>query len=56
MATTILTNIKSLVNCRTENQLLRGAELSNLPCIDNAYLVIEDDEIASFGEMKNLNY
>jgi imidazolonepropionase len=56
MATTILTNIKSLVNCRAENQLLRGAELSRLPCIDNAYLVIEDDEIASFGPMADLNY
>ncbi|HTE24783.1 imidazolonepropionase [Flavitalea sp.] len=56
MSTTILTNIKSLVNCRTENQLLRGAGLSNLPCIDNAYLVIEDDEIASFGQMVDLNY
>jgi imidazolonepropionase len=56
MATKILTNIRSLVNCRAENRLLRGAELAILPCIDAAYLVIEDDEIASFGEMKDLNY
>jgi imidazolonepropionase len=56
MSTAILTNIKSLVNCRSGNKLLRGAELSDLPCIDDAYLIIEDDEIAAFGQMKNLNY
>jgi imidazolonepropionase len=28
--------------------------LSNLPCIENAYLLIEGDEIAEFGKMQDL--
>lgn len=49
--TTIFTNIKLLVNTRAESQLLYGDELKNLPCVENAYLVIEDDEIADYGPM-----
>ncbi|RYY18763.1 MAG: imidazolonepropionase [Chitinophagaceae bacterium] len=56
MSTSILTNITSLVNCRSENKLLRGLDLSVLPCINNAYIIIEGREIASFGEMKDLKY
>ncbi len=52
---TVITNIKQLVNIRTENKLLRGSELANLPIIDNAYLVVEDGLIKGFGEMKNLS-
>jgi imidazolonepropionase len=53
--TTIITNIKQLVNVRTENKLLRGSELANLPIIDNAYLVVQDGLIKDFGEMKKLS-
>lgn len=49
--TTILTNIGLLVNAREDYSLLRGNELKNLPCIENAYLVIEDDTIAEYGRM-----
>jgi imidazolonepropionase len=52
--TTIITNIKQLVNVRTQNQLLRGKELANLPIINNAYLVVEDGLIKGFGEMEEL--
>ncbi|WP_207493343.1 imidazolonepropionase [Aridibaculum aurantiacum] len=52
--TTILTNITSLVNVREENVLLRGAALSELPVINNAYLVIEDGVIADYGVMDDL--
>lgn len=52
--TTVITNIKQLVNVRTENKLLRGRELQDLPIIDNAYLVVEDGLIKDFGEMKGL--
>ena len=53
--TTLLTNIKALVNVREEaSSALRGKELSQLPCIDDAYLIIEDDEIAAYGLMKDL--
>jgi imidazolonepropionase len=54
MAATIVTNIKQLVNTRKEDHLLRGKELAHLPCIDNAYLIIEDGIIAEFGKMEDL--
>ncbi|HEX4373915.1 MAG TPA: imidazolonepropionase [Puia sp.] len=50
----LITNIKQLVGTREETHLLRGKELSQLPFIKNAYLIIEGDEIAEYGEMKNL--
>lgn len=52
--TILITNIKLLVNCRHQNQLLRGKELTYLPSIENAYLVIEDDEITEYGRMEEL--
>jgi len=54
MATTLITNIKQLVNVREDSRLLRGKELAQLPCIDNAYLIIEDDHIAEYGRMTEL--
>jgi imidazolonepropionase len=53
--TTLLTNIASLVNVREHNCLLRGKELSILPCIRDAFLIIEDDEIAAYGAMSELS-
>jgi imidazolonepropionase len=52
--TTLLTNIAALVNVREDYHLLRGKELAHLPCIYNAYLIIEDDEIAAYGSMQEL--
>ncbi len=49
--TTIIINIKQLVNVREENKLLRGTELANLPIIDNAYLIVEDGLIKDYGGM-----
>lgn len=54
MPATIITNIKLLVNTPEENKLLRGKELSFLPCIENAYLIIENGIITEYGEMDNL--
>lgn len=54
MATTLITNIASLVGTREKNELLRGKALSQLPAIPGAYLLIEDDHIAGFGGMKDL--
>ena len=54
MSSTLITNIKLLVNTREQNQLLRGKALANLPYIENAYLIIEDDEIAGYGIMEEL--
>lgn len=44
-------NIKSLINTRQENKLLRGKELAELPCIENAYLLVEDGIISNYGTM-----
>ena len=55
MSSTFITNIKLLVNTREQNQLLRGEELSQLLCIENAFLVIEDDDIAHYGRMQDLS-
>ncbi len=52
--TTIITNIKQLVNVREDNKLLRGNELAHLPIIDNAYLIVEDGLIKDYGEMNNI--
>jgi imidazolonepropionase len=51
---TLITNIKQLVNIREGSKLLRGKELAKLPCIENAYLVIDKGIIAEYGEMKSL--
>src|SRR5665213_66362 len=56
MPTQIFTHIDLLVNTRTGNRLLRGHELAVLPCIKNAYIVIEDDIIAEYGDMDNFKY
>lgn len=50
MPVTLIKNIALLVNTREEAPLLRGKELSNLPAIPNAYLVIEDGIITAYGE------
>lgn len=52
---TLIKNIACLVNVREENKLLRGKELSVLPCIENAYLIIEDGKIVKYGEMHELS-
>jgi imidazolonepropionase len=54
MPSTVITNIKKLIGIRTESHLLRGNELSVLPFIEDAYLIIEDDEIAAYGRMDEL--
>jgi imidazolonepropionase len=50
----LITNIKQLIGVRDENKLLRGADLSELPLIDNAYLVLDGERIAGFGKMEDL--
>ena len=52
MSLTLITNIKQLVNIREESFLLKGKALKELPCIENAYLVIEDGIIAEYGAMQ----
>lgn len=50
----IITNIKSLVNVREECIPLRGHQLRDLPCVEDAFLLLEDDKIAEYGHMYEL--
>lgn len=52
--TSLITNIKQLINTRTQSQLLRGNALADLPTIENAFLLIEDGIIADYGHMYEL--
>ncbi len=54
MPSKLITNIKQLVGTRTESHLLRGKELSEIQIIENACLIIEDDEISHYGRMEEL--
>ena len=46
----LITNISKLVGIETNNVLLKaGTEMSDLETIENAYLLIEDGKIKSFG-------
>jgi len=47
-------NIKELVQVRAEGiRYLAGLEMKTLPTIKEAYLLIKDDRIEAFGEMKD---
>ncbi len=51
----ILTNIKELIQVReTSVSKVSGAEMSQLPTLKNAWLLIKDDRIADFGSMPNI--
>jgi imidazolonepropionase len=56
MSVVLITNIKQLVNVRETTQVLRGPSLADLPCINNAWLLIEDDTIAGYGRMEELKF
>jgi imidazolonepropionase len=56
MASLLISNIKLLAGTHSQNSPLRGKELANLPCIKNAYVLIEGGIIAGIGEMKNLKH
>lgn len=51
----LITNIKQLVGIRENPSLLRGTDLAVLPCLDNAFLRIEGEQIAEYGLMKDLD-
>lgn len=51
----LITNIKGLVGLHPKNKLvLHGKELSDLPVLENAWLLIEDGLIKAFGEMSSI--
>lgn len=50
----LLKNIKSLVQVREEGQTkISGLEMKQLPCIENAWLAVDDGLIADYGAMEN---
>ncbi len=52
---TLITNIKSLVQVEENKRIaVCGEDMANLNCIDNAYLIVEDDKIIDFGQMSEL--
>ena len=52
---TLVKNIKSLVQVEdAPRKAVCGADMSEVKCIDNAYLIVEDDKIADFGKMEDL--
>ena len=54
MASTLFTHIQLLAGTANPAQPLRGKALATLPAIENAFLLVEDDEIAAFGPMSQL--
>ncbi len=51
----LITNIHQLVNVRSDNKLLKGTALAQLPVIDQAWLSIEQGRILDYGAMSELN-
>ena len=52
----LIKNIKRLVQAETAPIPFRaGREMSNLPCIDNAYLLVVGDKIHDFGKMSDFS-
>jgi imidazolonepropionase len=54
MSSLLIVNSKLLVNTRAQTHLLRGPELADLPCIGNGWLLIEDEQIVSYGSMPDM--
>ncbi len=52
--TTLFTHIGLLAGTRDTHQLLRGHQLADLPCMEDAYLLVEDEQIADYGYMYEL--
>jgi imidazolonepropionase len=51
VGTTLIKNIKQLAGIGNPAQPLRGKELAHLESVNNAYLLLEGEEIAAFGSM-----
>ena len=52
---TLIRNIKELVNVDESGRLMaKGEDMSKLQTIKDAYLIINDDKIHSYGKMADL--
>lgn len=54
----LISNIKTLVQVdENSRKWVAGTDMASLNCIDNAYLLIEDEKISDFGKMEEIpNY
>ena len=52
--TILITHIEQLLNTREESYLLKGNAMARLPSISDAFLLIEEDVIADYGPMYEL--
>lgn len=51
----LISNIKTLVQVEiAPRKWVAGADMANLNCIDDAWLLIEEDKISDFGKMEDL--
>ena len=53
MNRTLITNIKGLVQAN-RSHVIMGAEMKDLPIIDDAWLLIQGTEIVEIGQMNNM--
>lgn len=52
---TLITNIKQLLQVRENHvEKVSGSEMAELPLLENAYLILENNLISDFGTMENL--
>lgn len=56
MTTHIFTHIPFIAGTHAPSEPLRGAELAILPSVQDGYIIIEDDQIAEVGQMKDFKY
>ena len=56
MALQIFKNISLLVNTRVIDGFIRGKKLLNLPCLKDAYIIIENDTISEIGTMDQFRF
>jgi imidazolonepropionase len=55
MQSSIITNIRKLAGINNATEPLRKKDLATLHSINDAYIIIEGEEIADFGRMADLN-
>lgn len=51
----LITNIKCLIGTRDASMVLRGAALGVLPCLENAFLLLDGERIAAYGSMEDID-
>jgi imidazolonepropionase len=53
-STLLIRNIRTLVQAETSRRsLVKGADMANIPCLNDAYLLAENGRIAAFGPMSD---